>query len=281
MKRLIAGAAIAAATALLIAAPAQAAAAPANPVKALQKQFVTGKGVKFTERTTIIHGRTREIFVRRSGSFQFGKSGIAASEITGKFNINRSDLPEDAPELFVAMGTPEKSIRIGTTSYTSGGVFGTMIPEDKTWFKAANGPASGFTGFFAQVINVAEPKTLATILKTAKPSGNDYNGSITFGELYKVSPWLRASMPMKLTAKASKVVVTWKLELNSKSLAERLVATFPSKVLYGTSGRTSVDTRFTGWGSAVEITAPPAEEVTTELDPEAGKPEDLPLFPNG
>lgn len=279
MKRLIAGIAVAAAAAVFTATPAQAA-APADPVQALRKQFVAGKGVKFTERTTLIDGGSRVVMVRRSGSLQFSKSGIAASDVTGKLNLTKNDLPEDAPEILVAMAKPERTIRIGSTSYTKGGILSTMLPEGKTWFKAPKGVIASFTGAYGQIINVAEPKTLATILKTAKPgTGGTYSGTITYGALYKVSPSLRASLPMEPTMTAAKQLVTWKLTLNGKSLAERLVTSYPAKVLDRTAKKEiiSIDTRYVGWGSKITITAPPADEVTSQLDLEGTDTSDIPL----
>lgn len=281
MKRLIAGIAVAAASALLTAAPAHAAAST-DPVKALQKQFVAGKGVKFTERTTMISSTRREILVRRSGSYQFAKSGIAASDITGTFNFRKEDM-EDAPEPLKSMADPERTIRIGTTSYISGGMFGAMLPEGKAWFKTRDEFGAGLTGMYGQVINVAEAKTLAAVLKTAKASKGGYTGSITYGELYKLSPSLRTSAFVKPTAKAAKQVVTWNLVLDGKSLAQRLVSTFSAKVFDPkATGSLSIDTRFTGWGSAITVTAPPADEVTTKLDSESGGDDitNLP-FPGG
>lgn len=279
MKRLIAGIAVAAAAAVFTATPAQAA-APANPVQALRKQFVAGKGVKFTERTTMISGSRKEIVVRRSGSLLFSKSGIAASDVTGRFNISKNDLPEDAPEILLAMAKPERTIRIGSTSYTSGGMFSAMLPEDKTWFKAPKGVPSSITGVYGQIINVAEPKTLAAVLKTAKPgTGGTYSGTISYGALYKVSPSLRAAMPVEPTMTAAKQPVTWKLTLNGKSLAERLVTSYPAKTLDKSLKKEiiSIDTRYVGWGSKITITAPPADEVTSKLDLEGTDTSEIPL----
>ncbi|MFI6320678.1 hypothetical protein ACIBG8_24290 [Nonomuraea sp. NPDC050556] len=282
MKRLIAGITVAAATALLTAAPAHAAAST-DPVKALQKQFVSGKGVKFTERTTMIRSMGREIVVRRSGSYQFSKSGIAASDITGRFNFNKGDIPEDAPDMMKAMADPERTIRIGKTSYISGGMFGAMMPEGKTWLKTRDELGGGLTGMYGQIINVAEAKTLAVVLRTAKAGKGGYSGSITYGELYKVSPSLRATSFGKPTAKAAKQVVTWKLALDGRSLAQRLVTTFSAKAFGAESNESfSIDTRFTGWGAPITITAPPADDVTTKLDTENGGDDltNLP-FPGG
>ncbi|MFF5207225.1 hypothetical protein [Streptosporangium sp. NPDC000396] len=68
MKRMIAGISAAAAVTLVTATPVQA--APADPVKALKDQFVAGRGVKFTDRTTMIEEDASKPFLRRTGTFQ-------------------------------------------------------------------------------------------------------------------------------------------------------------------------------------------------------------------
>ncbi|MFI6178523.1 hypothetical protein ACIA8R_23520 [Nonomuraea sp. NPDC051191] len=275
MKRTLTGVALATAAALvaatpaLLATPAQAA-APKNPVAAVKKQLVPGKGMKFSERVTVTDGARSEVFVRRTGTFQFSKSGIAASDITGKLNISVSDLGDEAPEELKALARPERTIRIGTTSYLSGGLWSTVLPEGETWFKAPNGPTGGLTGTFGQPVNVAEQATLKTLLKTAKPVSGGYAGTITVRDLRKVSPWYRASaLDPKPTAKALKSVITWKLTLNAAGLPVRLVSTFPQAAITGSGSAKDgvrVDTRFTGWGGAVSIKAPTAEDVSSEFD---------------
>ncbi|MEV0380127.1 hypothetical protein [Nonomuraea sp. NPDC050643] len=267
MKRILTGVALATTAALATATPAMAA-APKEPVAALKQVYAAGKGVKFTERTTVGKGGTRDVFVRRSGTLQFGKPGIAASDITGKFNISLSDLGElpegETGEMLKAMATPERTVRVGTTSYLSGGIWASMLPEGQTWFKAAKGPTGGLTGTFGQPLNLAESATLKTLLKGAKPISGGYAGKTKVSDVWKVSPWLRASWLSKPSAKALKSTISWKITVNSAGLPTRLVSTFNGAVLGG-EDVVSVDTRYTGWGGAVSIKAP-KEEVTDTFE---------------
>ncbi|WP_336217068.1 hypothetical protein [Nonomuraea sp. LPB2021202275-12-8] len=285
MNRMLAGLALASAAALMTATPATAAAtqAPANPLTAVKKQFVAGKGVKFTERTVMDDGRTRAVFVRRTGTFQFGRSGVAASDITGKLNIKASDLEDlgaegDDQSLFKALLVPERTIRIGTTSYLSGSLWSGLLPEGKTWYKAPNGPVGGFTGLYGQPLNIVEPATLKTLLKSAKPVAGGYAGKITIGELRKASPWFRSSSMLGgAKAKAQKSQISWKLSVNAKGLPTRLLTTVPLGAVMSNAGKSetmSVDTRYSGWGGKVSIKAPSADEVTTKFD-EGGEEDSL------
>ncbi|MFB4266540.1 hypothetical protein [Nonomuraea sp. GTA35] len=288
MKRILTGVALATTAALVTATPALAA-APKDPVVAVKKQLAAGKGVKFTERTTVDDGNARQVFLRRSGTLQFSKSGVAASDITGKLNISASDLQgldesgEDAElaSMLKAMAQPERTIRIGTTSYVSGNIWATQMPEGKTWFKAPNGPTGGLLGAFGQPLNLAEPATLKTLLKGAKATGSGYAGKTLVRDLWKASPWLRATWMDKPSAKTQKAAISWRITVNKAGLPTRLVTTFPMSALgVGGKGTVSVDTGYTGWGSAVSIKAPPAEEVTSTFkDGESDISEtlDLPL----
>ncbi|MCF6473944.1 hypothetical protein FAF44_37010 [Nonomuraea sp. MG754425] len=272
MKRILTGVALAASAALVTATPALAA-APKDPVVAVKKQFVAGKGVKFTERTTVANEYGRGVFLRRTGALQFGRSGITASDITGKLNISSKDLEgldesgdaADSAATIKAMIQPERTIRIGTTSYISGNIWTTLLPEDKTWFKAANGPTGGMLGSFGQPLNLAEPATIKTLLKGAKTTGSGYAGKTLVRDLWKASPWLRATWLSKPSAKAMKSAITWRLTVNKSGLPTRIVSTFPATAMGVSGGTVSVDTSYTGWGSAVSIKAPPADEVATKF----------------
>ncbi|MGW0802005.1 hypothetical protein [Nonomuraea sp. NPDC002799] len=265
MKRILMGVALATTAALVTATPALAA-APKNPLTAVKKQLAPGKGVKFTERTTITEGNKREVFSRRSGTLQFSKSGIAASDVTGKLNIQLSDLgelPDDEfGEMIKAMAKPERTVRVGTTSYLSGNIWSSLLPEGKTWFKAPKGPAGGLLGSYGQPLNLAETATLKTLLKGAKPTSIGYTGKTRVGDVWKVSPWLRASLLEKPSAKGLKSTITWRLTVDKAGLPTRLVTTFSGSVLGSGSGSATVDTSYTGWGTAVSIKAPPAAEVS-------------------
>ncbi|MEU8205892.1 hypothetical protein [Streptosporangium sp. NPDC049046] len=249
------------AVALVTGAPAQAhaQAAPADPVKALKSQFVPGKGVRFTDRTTMIEEGKGQPYLRRTGSFQFGRGGIVASDISSKG-------PGPADEVFTS-SVSGRTIRIGTTSYSQGGTYRDKMPSGKSWYKGSDGMTGGVGGWFSQLVNVAEPATLASLLKGAKKSRTTYSGTTTFGKLAKVSPWFRATLPLR---SSDKTVVTFKLTLDRNHLPQRLTTSFPPTGIYDSTGwegnTISVETRFTGWGGKVSIKAPPVNKVTTKLE---------------
>ncbi|MEV4381209.1 hypothetical protein [Streptosporangium sp. NPDC049644] len=269
MKRVIASAAVATAALLVAAAPAQAAPAPADPVKALKSRLVAGKGVKFTELSTMKEEGKTEPYLKRTGSFQFGRTGIVASDISSK-----AATPVD-PRIgqHNGMFAPGRTIRIGTTSYSQGGTYRDKMPSGKSWYKTSKGMTGDVAGWFSQLVNVAEPATLATLLKGAKQTRNTYTGTTTFGRLAKVSPWFRATLPLR---SSDKTVVTFKLTVDRDRLPQRLTTSFPVTGIFdsaGWEGKTlSAETRFTGWGSRVSIKAPPANKVTTRLEDKDGLP---------
>ncbi|MFF5108829.1 hypothetical protein [Streptosporangium sp. NPDC000509] len=265
MKRMIASISAVTAVALVTGAPAhaQAQAAPADPVKAVKSQFVPGKGVRFSDRSTMIEDGQGQPYLRRTGSFQFGRGGIVASDIS-----SQSAHPADDR---LNPHVPERTIRIGTTSYSQGGTYRDQMPRGKSWYKDPGGMTGGAGGWFSQLVNVAEPTTLTSLLKGAKKSRTTYSGTTTFGKLAKVSPWFRATLPLR---SSDKTVVTFKLTVDRNHLPQRLTTSFPVVGIFdstGWEGKTiSVETRFTGWGSRVSIKAPPANKVTTKLEDRDG-----------
>ncbi|MEU8247075.1 hypothetical protein [Nonomuraea sp. NPDC048916] len=278
MKRIITGLALASAATLITATPAQA--APKNPVAAVKKQFVAGHGVKFVDRTTAVEGGVRGILVRRTGTYQFGRSGVTASDITGKFAFKASDFGEAADsEMAKALTTPERAIKVGKSTYLSGGLWGTLLPEGTTWLKVPGTTFGGLTDVYGQPLNITEPATLKTLLKGAKPAPGGYAGKITVRDLREVSTSFRAAQWLsKPKGKMLKSVISWRITLDGRGLPTRLVSTFPMTALAADAPKGasfSVDTRFTGWGSKVSIKAPSADEVSTNLDEGEKLPTDL------
>jgi hypothetical protein len=284
MKRVITGLALAAAAALIAATPAQAAtsaapkpaAAPGNPAAAIKKQFVAGKGVKFTERATGAEGSQRFVVTRRTGTYQFSDTGIAASDSTGVINgeallvdDGKKRTKEDE-ETLAALKSPEHVITVGKAVYLSGGFWGRMLPADKSWFKVSKKlPLSPLTTIYAQPISLTETATLKTLLKGAKPAPGGYAGKTTVGELRKISPSFRHGVFADTGSdkKAAKMAISWKLAVDAHGLPTRLVTTFRVSA----KSSFSVDTRYSDWGSAVSITAPPADEVTDEIKIDEGE----------
>ncbi|MDP9846650.1 hypothetical protein [Streptosporangium lutulentum] len=274
MKRHIAGLACAAMTVLSVPALASTATAQtSDPISALRGQFKTGLGVKTVDTTKVRGLAGNAVVAKRTGVFQFGTSGIRASDHTAQLRIKPSDLglngetttsdDDQLTKLFTGMTKPEQVVRIKNATYVSGGMFGEFLPVDKTWFRFDN--TVGVLGAMSQFVNVAEPSTLKTLLgrATVKQAGT-YAGKITFSELYKVSPWFRASIGGPLTSKDAKTSMSWKLYLGADKLAKRLTTSYPA----GAKDAITVDTSYTGWGSKVTVAAPPADQVAklTELE---------------
>ncbi|GAB1823400.1 hypothetical protein [Herbidospora sp. RD11066] len=244
---------------LFAATPAQAAAPKKDPVKAVKALLLPGKGFKFGDVTEIIVGGDPGITIqRRTGSLMFGKGKIAASDITAKYD-------EDAPGTFGDINDG-RTIRIGTTVYSSGGEYKGRLPAGKRWYKQVKGGMTGdANGWFSQVVNVAEPATLQALVKGGKLSGNAYTGTITFGRLAKISPWFKATLPIRW----DKTVLTYKLTVGGNGLPQRLTTSFPGTGIWDSpswEGKTiSVETRYTSWGTKISIKAPAANQVTTKL----------------
>ncbi|WP_066369211.1 hypothetical protein [Herbidospora mongoliensis] len=264
MRRILA---IAACTVAVTAVHAPPAYAAPNPVAALKAQFKTGLGVKFNDKFST----GGAIFSRRTGTFQFGRAGVAASDLTTKFNLKAADIaamPEDIQPLL----KPEQVIKVGNTAYIKGGIFGSFLPEDKTWLRAPGGPATGVTGPFGQFINPTEPATLQKLIKKSKLTGSVYTGKITLGEIYTTSKWLQGVLPTERpTAAQKKAIVSFKLYVNAKGLVIRLVSSTKASAVGLTSGTVSADTRYLSWGTKVSVKAP-TEGVADldEIDFEAG-----------
>ncbi|MFF3445358.1 hypothetical protein [Streptosporangium sp. NPDC002721] len=258
-------------------------AAAADPVSALKRQFRTHRGVKLTENTKIIGEgkKDRVILTRRNGVLEFGRTGLVASDLTTKFNLPIPD--EELKGLFA----PSRTISLKGVSYTSGGVFAESMPEGKKWLRT-NNDALSLVSAVQQIISTVEPGTLgATLAHTrAKRSGGTWDGTrttvhsgtITLGELFKVSPSVRKMLGKKPTGRSATLPVTWKIYLGSDQLVRRIVSSYTesSQGLNSTEVTYVNDSRYTGWGTKVTIKAPPAARVADfdELLNDVTQPED-------
>ncbi|GGL28130.1 hypothetical protein [Planomonospora parontospora] len=259
MKRVIAGIAAATVTTSVAATPAQA--SSADPVKVLKSQFAAGKGVKFTDVTTTTEFAGSTSFLKRTGSFQFGRTGIVASDVTTK--ITTDELSWVSPSVLWRLGESERTIRIGTDSYYSGSTW--KPSKGKTWIKHQDGMTAGLSGWSSQLVNPIEPATLKVLITKGKRTGRTYSGKISFGALAKVSPWLRNADLIKMSGEEKREVLRFTLTLGTNGLPQRLVTVYPQKTHGGKEAghedrRLSVETRYTGWGSRVSIKAPPASK---------------------
>ncbi|MFG1707201.1 hypothetical protein ACFLIM_28795 [Nonomuraea sp. M3C6] len=258
MKRILAGLALATAAALVTATPAQA--APADPVKALKKQFVSGHGVRFSETARITVDGKSTGTTKTTGSFEFGKSGIVASDLR-----NRGQLKGASGELL----SPPRTITVGGHSYAQGGMYSEDLPEDKKWVRYA-GEAAGATQ--NQIIDVFDPKVLKAVVSKAKSfKGGTYQGSLTYNELGRI-------YGQKVTGRFGKIKIDYRLAVDSKGLVTRLESGWTMD--FGVLGKTRsvTETRFIGWGYKLKIKAP-AEDLwidVADLGEDAETPTEIP-----
>ncbi|MFC4111762.1 hypothetical protein [Nonomuraea zeae] len=256
MKRILAGLALTTAAALVTATPAQA--APVDPVKALKKQFVSGHGVRISETTRVtVDGKTSTAG-KTTGTFEFGKSGVVAS-----------DLKNRAPGGVSSSLAPPHIITVGGHSYAQGSLFSEELPEGKKWVRYS-GVASG--GTFNQILDIFDPKVLKTLVSHAKSfKSSTYKGSLTYSELSK-------AYGQKISGKIGKIKIDYSLIVNSKGLVTHLKSGWTMD--FGILGKTrsTTESRYTGWGSKVKIKAP-AEDLwidVKDLGEDTEVPQEIP-----
>lgn len=278
MRRWIAAALTA--SAVLVASPAYA--QTADPVKALNKQFVAGQGVKLKESTSTWVDGEEYAGATREGTIGFGAKGIAGAEtirtpVLSQAVRNQLELAaKENPQLADAIDPLIERlymVSVGNRLYINGGIFSMLLPDDKLWMggKASNPSAA----YGDQLINIFEPQTLKKLLATATSKrATAYKGSISLAELYAVSPTFREQMgPAKPKGKQAKTVIDWKLYLDGGQLAKRLSISLSLPVTKKVTMKVVADTQYFDWGSSVQITAPPADVVAEIKDMMTAPPE--------
>lgn len=293
MRRLTAGLACVAAAALIAPATATAAHArskptPPNPLTALQKQLAAGAGVTYRSSTYL----KNTLAATATATFRFNRSGLAASDLTTRLQAPPAALGKDAT---LAL-RPERTIRIGDTTYVNSALLRKRFPTDhplveaegrpdatllreplttnRPWIETRNGPATGLLGSFGQLINPTEPATLRTLLaqRPATRSGGKvngvkttaYRGTVTVGRLYQVSPWLREALLVKPSPQLARTKIDWELYVGADGLPRRLVSAWSPQALGLGKQRLFVDSRYTSWGANVRVT-PPADDKVVQV----------------
>lgn len=185
-------------------------------------------------------------------------------------------------------------ISVNGKNYFNGGAYDKDLPEGKSWVRVTGKGAFSPTGMSSQPIDVTEPKTYGSLLAsaTSKSSGGKvggartirYRGTITAGELYKLSPSYRKTQGARPTGSDAKAKLTWSIWVDTKGLPRR-VFSYTEEDMGKELGslRNSVDTYFTAWGSRVTVKEPPADQVVDikDLDKDVPNPTELPTDLNG
>ncbi|MFI7618291.1 hypothetical protein ACIBP6_44445 [Nonomuraea terrae] len=237
----------------VLAAAIPAHAASKDPVRALEAKLTPGHGVRFTETATFVDGLDERHAQKRKGAFQFDKKGVKAFDVT---TIPRPQ-------------SRERVIAIGDIGYFCG-FSRYATPKGKTWYRY---PRAKFSvnerfWFYGQLINPAEPATVAALVKNGKRSADTVTGTITFAELKKVSPWFGLSVTSTWRGSTT---LSYTLTLTSEDLVSRVESAFEipddAPIYEEWLGMTvHVDSRYSGWGDKISIKAPDPRTVGDKID---------------
>ncbi|WP_169808714.1 hypothetical protein [Microtetraspora niveoalba] len=246
MHNVLNAATVTAMAAATTAIPAAAyASSPPDPAVAVAKRIRAGHGVKISESATITFG-SEIIGYRVKGTFEFGKSGIAAADVTR------------VPIVDGKTGDKFHFRVVRGVSYAYGGAWGDEWTRVGRKFKPRE--------FSEQNIDIFERATLRKLLTTTAeraPGGTvggvrttAYSGTVDFGTMYDVSPAFRDEFG-KLGAKAKKTGITWRLWVDGKGLPRRLTTSWKRRADdFPADMGSHVTTNYDAWGVKVTITSP-------------------------
>ncbi|GGM88319.1 hypothetical protein GCM10010106_39430 [Thermopolyspora flexuosa] len=260
MKRFLAvlAATLIAPTLVAAATPAAAQAAPRNPVAAVQKQVAKKSGVRINETTRVtVDGKTL-LTAKQVGVVRLDPRRKEFYDVTGRIVVDK----ESVKLRILRAG--------GKEHYLQSPLLKDELPEGKTWVSTTE--FASLRGL--STVDGTNPKVLKVLLAGAKSkvSGGRldgvrtvaYRGTIPVSRLAKVSPNLRDFDTALKGAKGIKPpFIRWKLYVGGRDGLPRRLST--ELVLFEDKKVGSVklldDVRYSGWGTKVKITAPPADQV--------------------
>ncbi|NRQ37934.1 hypothetical protein HII36_39810 [Nonomuraea sp. NN258] len=217
-----------------------AAAAPPDPVEALKSQFAAGRGIRVAER---VDGTE----VKFRGTVGFGPKGAVAVDVSGRN--------------YTVAGRRVVIVR-GVIYAQPDGRRGAR----KRWTRTSGADPVSPEVVFAQRAIVFDPVALQGLLSTTtsrRPGGlvdgaptTVYRGVLTYA-VGTPAPVSRDGVRYG----ESGVRMHWKLWLDGRGLARRLVSTVYPRPGEPASAKRVVRTRFSDWGARVTISAPPKSQV--------------------
>lgn len=244
-----------------------------DTVGALKRQLRSEHGVRISEATRFYYGAKSKVSgsgIRISGSLQLAPSGPVAADFAWW------ELPRPGDKLRSTKSNPYRVIRVGTTVYDDAAHYpGGPVPEGKKWVHFPNKHRGRMGRDLArdaslQPIDVYAPSMLRAVLgrSTGKPvsGGFLYYGTMSYQEFVKVSTsaFINWTSGRPVTAK-TKGKISWRLWTGRDGVLRRLVT---ADTVGG--GKDPLvkrsDTRYTGWGFHLVVSAPPAREVIDEAD---------------
>ncbi|MFB9678334.1 hypothetical protein [Streptosporangium vulgare] len=268
MKRLVIVLAVAAVV-TSVAYSAQAdAAISADPIKSLKRQFAAGRGVLVSETTkSTVVGVKGYFLTRTTGKIGFSKSEAVNYDLKSRYKPNPEFLKTLSEAELEDVGTPLHAIKVGRYTYVSGFNWGRM-PDGVTWIRFGGKDNSGWGSEGQrgdQLVDVFNPEILKKVLaKATLVRPGEYRGTLVpKKDLYK--GWELHDDVRK---------VSFRLFVNKDQVPVRLITEYSDRdrmpnsdgKLVNRTHREVVDTRYSGWGAKVEITAPPLDEVIDKID---------------
>ncbi len=268
MVRLAASTTIVAVTASLAVTaavtPASAGTATFGPADALRHQIVEGRGVTMSEVTTNIREDGERTAFRKKIRAEFGKGTVAALDV---LDVADDRVPKPAPRF----------ITIDGRTFCQGWLC--PAPEGKSWVVLSE--SKKIRPFLESGgIDLVRPATLKAVLATAeaKNAGGVYDstrttiyqGTLTLGELYKISPAYRDQYSFTgkgPKGKEAKREVSWRIWLGKDQLVRRVWTTRTGPLGTDNGAKrwktTITDARLTGWGAKMDIAIPSDEETAS------------------
>ncbi|MCT9933617.1 hypothetical protein N5079_25715 [Planotetraspora sp. A-T 1434] len=266
MKRLAIVVAVTALTALLAGGGQAQAAAPADPIKALRKQFAAGRGVLVSETTrSTVTGIKGDYRTRTVGMIGFGESRAVSYDLTSRLIITSEIKAKYSEEEQEYLRAPLRAIKVGRYTYVSGFEWGEMPPR-VSWVRF--GKANTWWGNEGQrgdqLVDVLDPAILRLVMsKATSPKPGEYRGTLTAKELYKDGYVFSdvAQMSFRLFVNRDQLPVRLITEHSQKTYIPNQDGEWVKATQHDV-----VDTRYNDWGVKVKITAPPENEVVDFID---------------
>ncbi|GII63233.1 hypothetical protein Skr01_33180 [Sphaerisporangium krabiense] len=244
-----------------------------DPVRALKRQLRSEHGVRISEVSRYDFGGRSKVSgsgTRIKGVLQLARSGPVGADFTW-WDLPRPDVtgrPSKKPD-------PYRVIRVGKDVYDDAGRYPGPVPDGKKWIRFPNAHRGSMARDMAQdaslqPINVYDTALMKAVLRcsasTAVSGGFLYRGTMSYRALSRASKDAVLSWTSgRPIGEKSKGKISWRIWTDRDNLLKRLVTA--DTVGEGKDPLVKrSDTRYTGWGFPLVVTAPPADEVIDEDD---------------
>lgn len=248
MKHFFAGLVAAAAAVCAVTVPAQAAtvqAAPADQVKVLKAQLVPGKGVKIAESSSItvdftVNDQAMQVQVttRTVGSLAFGKGNVAAEDL----RIRRSSRQQGP-------NPPYRVIAVGRNAYVTNPGIAKALPSGRSWIQSKT------SGRENAEMDVTPADLQFMLDNSSEVTTGEYEGTATIADFRRDKSAGEGNVEFHLYFDKNNLLTRTVIDTTAYPDGD---STAYDQMVFHT------DTKYSGWGAKVKITAPAASKVISE-----------------